>query len=150
MSTLINLIETLRKNIKDEERNENLSDQTQIHLATAIALNLAVPALSETTGTAYYNQTYAAKVRSLVSEINELYLLDVSCVLKLVERNYAARYNFVHAPTSAIDVVNAISGFIYGQLAEGQPTIDLTVSELNRIGNGVAGFLREEQEETTE
>lgn len=150
MSTLINLIETLRKNISDEARNENLSEQTQVHLATAVALNLAVPAQAETTGTAYYNQNYAAKVRSMISEINELYLLDVSCVLKLIERNYAARFNFVHAPTSAIDVVNAISAFIHGQSTEGQPTIDLTVSELTRIGNGVAGFLREEQEHNDE
>lgn len=150
MSTLINLIETLRKNISDEARNENLSEQTQVHLATAVALNLAVPAQAETTGTAYYNQNYAAKVRSMISEINELYLLDVSCVLKLIERNYAARFNFVHAPTSAIDVVNAISAFIHGQCTEGQPTIDLTVSELTRIGNGVAGFLREEQEHNDE
>lgn len=150
MSTLITLVETLRKNIGDAERNENLSEQTQVHLATAIALNLPVPADTELTGTPYFNQHYLPTVRKLISEINELYLLDVGVVTNLVARNYAARFNFVHAPTYSIDVVSVVANHIYGKLTEGQPVVDLSVNELTRIGNGVKGFISEQFETTTE
>lgn len=140
MSTLVNLINTLRKNINESDRNEHLAEQTQAHLATAIAMSLAIPAEGGS-ATTIYNTRYNQLVRKLVCEVNEFYLLDVDCVLKLVEKNYIARFNFVHAPEQSLDAVNALATHIAG----GNAPFELTVSELKRISVGVVPALQELQ-----
>ena len=74
-------------------------------------------------------------VRKFVSDINELFLVDVSEVLKIVSEVYTARYNIVHNPVLSIEAVNAIVGSIFEKTKalDGELAPEISLPELNRL-----------------
>ncbi len=148
MSNLIKLINTLRTSESGGE-TEAFSETLQIQLAVAIAMVLDVPVSSiDTNAGTYYSQTHDAKVRKLVSQINELYLIDVSFVTKLIENNYKTRFNLIHRPQEAIGAVVAIANSIIGDVRENTSEITLSESELVRLGLTAGALIRGEEVES--
>ena len=148
MSNLIKLINTLRTSESGGE-TESFSETLQIQLAVAIAMVLDVPVSSiDTNAGTYYSQTHDAKVRKLVSQINELYLIDVSFVTKLIENNYKTRFNLIHRPQEAIGAVVAIANSIIGDVRENTSEITLSESELVRLGLTAGALIRGEEVES--
>ncbi len=135
MTTLMNLIKALRENFREDE-NGNLDARVQHTLAVAIGMQLKVPAEPvSTSGINAYNSNHLPMVRKFVSDINELFLVDVSEVLKIVSEVYIARYNIVHNPALSIEAVNAIVGSIFEKTKalDGELAPEISLPELNRL-----------------
>lgn len=135
MSTMMNLIKSLRENFREDEKGD-LDVRVQHTLAVAIGMQLKVPAEPvSTSGINAYNSNHLAVVRKFVSEINELFLVDVGDVLKIVSEVYTARYNFVHNPSLSLNAVNAIVASIFDETKalNGEVAPAITLSELNRL-----------------
>lgn len=145
MSNLIKLVDTLRASDVDDT-TESFSETIQIQLATAIAMVLTVPVVMETNGTTYFNLVHGKTVRTLVSKINELYLLDVSMVSKLIEKNYVTRYNLIHRPTEAIDAVVSIANCVAQCVNENATNININSSDLTRLGVTAGALINEIKE----
>lgn len=142
MSNLIKLVDSLRaSDISDA--TESFSETIQIQLATAIAMVLSIPLTAETNASTFFNQTHGKTVRTLVSKINELYLLDVSMVSKLIEQNYITRFNLIHRPTEAIDAVVSIANIVAQCVNENVTNIDISGSDLTRLGITVGALIKD-------
>lgn len=142
MSSLINLIKALRDNVNDS-REDGFSDTTQAMLASAVAFALPLPTTSTGSAKMHYNNTLLATVRKLVSEINELYLLDTEYVQGLIMDTYVVRYNFVHAPESSLDVVNVITQHQVNEHAPNNTAPTINLPELRRIQVVVSELMKQ-------
>lgn len=135
MSTMINLVKALRENFREDE-NGDLDVRVQRTLAAAIGMQLSIPAQPvSTSGLNAYNSNHLATVRAFVSEVNELFLVDVSEVLKIAAEVYIARYNFVHNPLLSMGAVNAVVHAVFEETKslEGGNAPELSLPELSRL-----------------
>jgi hypothetical protein len=139
MNNLISLVNTLRENFTEDEQS-SLGERSGLILASAIAISLPIPAESGgASGSNYYNDHYLTKVRELVAQINELHLLEVTPVLSLINKLYAARFNFVHKPQMTINETNAIlTSYLADDVVQGLKAI--SISELNQMYTSVADY----------
>lgn len=144
MSNLLNVVKALQERYTNDA-SDSLDEKVQIQLATAIGGQLPIPAVQEGSGKAYYQSMHFQTIRKLVNEINELFVLDVSCVLSCVESIYVARYNFVHAPQLSTDIVNAIVVQVAGEVA----TDLFNMPSYVRISNTVTELFKSMQTEVT-
>ncbi len=148
MSNLIKLINTLRAS-ENDNGTDSFSQTLQIQLAVAIAMVLDVPvSAGETSASAYYSQQHDVRVRKLVSQINELYLIDVPLVSKLIVENYKTRFNLIHRPQESIGAVVAIANDILQSVRENATDITLSESELVRLGVTAGALIRGEETES--
>lgn len=144
MSNLIKLVNSLRSS-DNGEATEAFSETIQIQLATAIAMVLEIPLTAETNAQTFYSQTHEQKIRQLVSQINELYLLDVSLVMQLIQKNYITRFNLIHRPQEVIGAVVSIANCVLKDVRENSTDIDISESELVRLGVTAGALLHGEE-----
>lgn len=105
MSNIINLIRALQasNSIDDDALDEKIA----IQVASAIGHQLPV-AVDQSTADAYFNAQYNTKVRKLLCEINELYIINIDQCLDIVKTTYRLRYNLVNSPSSVTDEINTL------------------------------------------
>lgn len=144
MSNIIKLVNSLRSS-DNGEATEAFSETIQIQLATAMAMVLEIPLTSETNAQTYYSQTHESKIRKLVSQINELYLLDVPLVTQLIQKNYITRFKLIHRPQEVIGAVVSIANCVLNDVRENSTDIDISESELVRLGVTAGALLNEEE-----
>ena len=132
---MINLIKSLRDNYNDVNQDDGLTELLETQLAIAIASHLEVPANKTLNAKAFYTDEHHHTVRTLVSEINELYLLDVGRVLAMIEKMYITRFDLVNNPVKAVDALTAIAQVACAK-EDGAPIV-LNASDLTRLHTGV-------------
>jgi len=148
VSNLIKLINTLRASESGSE-TETFSETLQVQLAVAIAMVLDIPLSSaDTSASAYYRQVHEVKIRKLISQINELYLIDVSFVTKLIENNFKTRFNLIHRPQEVISAVVNIANCVLKDIRENATDITLSESDLVRLGVTAGALIRGEEVES--
>lgn len=101
MRSLSSLSEASQEFIKSLNSNKLLC--TQIGLAKAIANSLVIPTSEVEDKKSFYQQNCFTGARSVVSEINELVVVDASYVAGLVAMFWEIRYSTVY-PTKRIFV----------------------------------------------
>jgi hypothetical protein len=103
---LLKMVEVLRAQYSENQTDE-LTTATQMELAAALALIIPVPAQPLGRGAQSW-VNHNVFINRMLDEVNELYLLDLPKVKDMVKKLYAARYNFVHAPTDTLAETNAL------------------------------------------
>lgn len=148
MSTLITLVKALR-DLPETSEESGFSEHQQVKLATTIAMSLKIPTSVEAeSGNLFFNNHYRAPVRRMISEINELFLLNCPAVESLVEKVYIERFNFVHRPELTTDSVSAIINSIPSGFETAKP-VRIEPVDLARLNTVVKPMVSEVLEVTT-
>lgn len=67
-------------------------------IAKTIGYQLPIPATPVISPVTYFSETFKTEVNEIVSTINEVYVLDVTELLKYVKAIWVMRYRLVHEP----------------------------------------------------
>lgn len=80
-----------------------------IAIGRAISISLALPSQETSIGPElHYDQSHVPTVNSIVSQLNEIYPLDVALVIDVTRMYYAFRYNLVYCPKTFSNLMDRI------------------------------------------
>lgn len=136
-------IQTVVKNLSATlDANTGDTAKAEVILASALTVCLPVPAESNgANGRTYYNSNHLDYVKRIVNAVNEEFLVDVQCVMKLVADLYTARFNIVHEANTSLDAFQALACWAYcNNHDDGTVMPEFTSSELKAVVTGLCGI----------
>lgn len=96
---------------KEVDKSIDIGFAVATVLGTALALNLPLPTTRQPLPGAYFATTHGDLVRSVLSQINESYLVRTQVAYDAALKCYVARHNLVHVPP--IDLTSLMNQFNY-------------------------------------
>ena len=82
-------------------------------LGTALALNLPLPTTRQPLPGAYFATTHGDFIRSVLSQINESYLVRTQVAYDAAVKCYVARHNLVHVPPADLSTLMNRIDYLY-------------------------------------
>lgn len=102
---LVRHIDSMVTNLSGADRKRIVA----ISLGRAIAIGLQLPAQELTvTPDHHYDSTHMETVNNVVSQLNEIYPLDLALVIDVARMYYSFRYNMVYCPRTFAAVMDRI------------------------------------------
>lgn len=102
---------------KESDKSIDIGFAVATVLGTALALNLPLPSAKQALPGAYFATTHGDLVRSVLSQINESYLVRTQVAYDAALKCYVARHNLVHVPpTDLSSLMNQIN-YLYSDTA---------------------------------
>lgn len=142
--SVLTIVNTLREQLLNVE-SEDITPALQIQLATTICQCLPIPVQASAGAVASFNEHYHQNIRKVINDVNEILLIDVDKVMRLVKSIYTARYELVHGGKSELSVLNAITEAVVGETIGTNPAEmrNLTDSTFQALKSAVCGALQE-------
>ena len=82
-------------------------------LGTALGLNLPLPSTKQPLPAAYFATTHGDLIRSVLSQINESYLVRTQVAYDAAVKCYVARHNLVHVPPADLSALMNRIDYLY-------------------------------------
>lgn len=122
MSRIVTELQTQISGIVDLNPIDR-SRVTAMVLANSIATQINVPSTKVPNPKIYYIENHRSAVEAIVSEVNELMVIDGALVIELVEQFWNIRYRFINEPfdntsMNIMAVLCQIGGALGAQFSE--------------------------------
>lgn len=106
---LINAVKECQKHLTNYPSPNSQRIAMAIALGRAISLQLPLPATVVNEIGSFYNEHHDAVVNRVVSQINEVYIVDTSLVRTVAQTYYTFRYQMVYSPAMHADVIDRLA-----------------------------------------
>lgn len=98
---------------KEVDKSIDIGFAVATVLGTALALNLPLPSTRQPLPGAYFATTHGDFVRSVLSQINESYLVRTQVAYDAAVKCYIARHNLVHVPPADLSTLMNQIDYLY-------------------------------------
>lgn len=98
---------------KEVDKSIDIGFAVATVLGTALALNLPLPTTRQPLPGAYFATTHGDFIRSVLSQINESYLVRTQVAYDAAVKCYIARHNLVHVPPADLSTLMNRIDYLY-------------------------------------